>query len=100
MPAVRPLPRSLTPLLLALSVATCSDILSGPATTPPARTNLSFAPRFSLAAQRALDVLAAAAYDVQIDRVRVVVVRPQTDTLGDTTVVFPVDVAAMPVSIP
>jgi hypothetical protein len=86
--------------LLAVSVVSCSDLVSGPGTTSPERATLSLAPRFSAAAQRALALLAAAAYDVQIDRVRVVIVRPPTDTIKDTTVVFPVDQDQLSVSIP
>jgi hypothetical protein len=73
---VRQLRRPLATLLLAVSVVTCSDTVSGPGHDAPRRATLSFAPKLSSAARRTLDVLSGPAFDVQIDRVRVVIVRP------------------------
>src|ERR1700712_1526122 len=81
--------RPLALVLLAISVATCTDRAPSPVTpTTRARgtAKVSFDPVFSKSARPA-----AARMDdfgVTFDRVRVVIVRPVSDTTADTTVTF------------
>jgi hypothetical protein len=89
--------RFVAPLVLAASVVTCSDSPLGPGAGVPGRARLAFEPRFSSAALSALQLLSSAG--LVVDRVRIVVVRPPSDTLKDTTVVFPVGVDALPLEL-
>lgn len=89
--------RSAASLVLAASVATCSDSLSAPGASTTGALRLAFQPHLSAEASRALQSLASAG--VNIDRVRVVIVRPPADTLKDTTVVFPAGVDVLPLEL-
>ncbi len=89
---MRSLYRPVATLVLAVSVATCSDSPTGPLRQSPAPSNgigreaVAFAPTFSKAAS----ATAARLVDLSIsyDRVRIVLVRPVSDTVKDTTIVF------------
>lgn len=70
-------------LLLGLAVATCRDDPNGPGRGY--RASLALAP---VLPQHALNL---AAFGLAIDSLRVVIVRPPTDTVVDTTVAFAVD---------
>jgi alpha-tubulin suppressor-like RCC1 family protein len=81
-------------LLAALAVATCSDSPSGPLrantsgspSAGTARGRVGFAPVFSAAASSAYARLSS--FGVSYDNVHIVIVRPPSDTVKDTVVVF------------
>ncbi|HET9426386.1 MAG TPA: hypothetical protein VFO55_13535 [Gemmatimonadaceae bacterium] len=77
--------RSLLAALSVVSLAGCIDVFQG---TAPAgsRATLAIAPRFSQNATLASAALAQAG--LEFDHVRIVIVRPASDTLKDTTLVF------------
>jgi hypothetical protein len=67
-------------LCLGVAVATCRDDPAGPGRFP---ASLSVAPVLPPVASQ------LAAFGIAIDSLRVIVVRPSTDTLADNTVAFP-----------
>lgn len=77
--------RSILAALSAAALASCTDSLS---TSPASRTRatLAIVPRFSHDAANISATLAEAGLD--FDHVRIVIVRPASDTLKDTTIVF------------
>src|SRR5260221_5900468 len=81
--------RSFATLVLAVGVATCSDapsVAPKPAAPVAGHGRLALAPVFSRAAA---EVYAQrAAFAVTFDHVRIVIVRPPSDTVKDTTIVF------------
>ncbi|HKC38971.1 MAG TPA: hypothetical protein VKC15_05470, partial [Gemmatimonadales bacterium] len=83
--------RALAALALALSVATCRDAL-GPRGTGAGQGQVVFAP--ILPSEAAL-----ASFGLAIDQVRIIVVRPATDTLADTTVALPPDSSGIDLDI-
>jgi hypothetical protein len=68
----------------AILLSGCVD--SAPTTGPGARASLAIRPVFSTGASRSSATLSQAGLD--FDNVRIVIVRPASDTLKDTTVVF------------
>src|SRR5450759_2380545 len=78
--------RSLSIALFATGLVTCADITSGTHPGGLARATFSLAPQFEPSASRAAAALAQTG--LAYDRVRVIVVRPPTDTLKDTTITF------------
>jgi hypothetical protein len=78
--------RSLSIGLFAIGLATCADVTGGTHSGTPARATFALAPKFEPGANRV--VAALAQLGLQYDHVRIVIVRPQTDTLKDTTVAF------------
>ena len=88
--------RSVAWLLLATSATSCLDNPTPSAPTGGAgQLRLDFQPHYSLAATQALHALASAG--VSVDRVRLAIVRPPSDTIKDTTVVFPAGVDSLPI---
>lgn len=83
--------RSLMAALSAAALASCTDIFQG--TAPGDRATVSIAPQFSRSATLASATLARAG--LPFDHVRIVIVRPATDTLKDTTLVFTPTSAAL-----
>src|SRR2546430_13890981 len=81
--------RSFATLVVAVGVATCSDAPSvAPKPAPVAgHGQLAFAPVFSRAAAEVYAQRAAFAA-VAFDHVRIVIVRPPSDPVQDTTIVF------------
>lgn len=81
--------RSLATLIAALGVASCGD---GPSTAAHPSlgagrvARVGFAPVFSAAARATAARLAD--FGITFDRVRVVIVRPPSDTVKDTTIAF------------
>jgi hypothetical protein len=80
---MRSIIRPVTAVLAATTLASCME-MSGP--TGASRTSLAIVPRFSHAASLSSATLAQAG--LSFNSVRVVIVRPATDTLKDTTIVF------------
>jgi hypothetical protein len=89
--------RSIATLLMAVGVATCSDGPTGPlrntGVTPDngsgpviGRGRLSLLPVFSKSAENVAAHLAD--FGIEYNQVRVVIVRPVSDTVKDTTVTF------------
>jgi hypothetical protein len=76
--------RTLTVVLSAAVLASCMDMLQG--TAPGARASLTIVPRFSESASLASATLAQAG--LTYNSVRIVIVRPASDTLKDTTIAF------------
>src|SRR4051812_427906 len=76
--------RSLLAASAVAILAACFD--SSRTTMPSSRASLAIVPSFSEGATRAAATLAAAGVD--FDNVRIVIVRPPSDTLKDTTIVF------------
>ena len=84
--------RTLTLAFVALELASCSDY--GPGTGPVSRqrANLALTPHFEKSA--ALTSALLAQTGISFDNVKIVVVRPVSDTLADTTFTFlPTDTA-------
>src|SRR5215475_7363909 len=79
--------RSLFALLLAVGVATCSEFRPRPLEPSPGTGQLSFTPRFSREAA-AVYAQRAQFAAVNFDHVRIVLVRPPSETVKDTTVEF------------
>ena len=77
--------RPLTAALAAVALASCMDVFQGSAPSN-ARASLAIAPRFSETASLASATLATAG--VNYNSVRIVIVRPASDTLKDTTIAF------------
>jgi hypothetical protein len=75
--------RPLTAVMAATALTSCMD-LSAPAGR--SRSSLAIVPRFSESASLASATLAQAG--LSYNAVRIVIVRPATDTLKDTTIVF------------
>ena len=80
---MRSILRPVTAVLAATTLASCME-MSGP--TGTSRTSLAIVPRFSQGASLASATLAQAG--LSFNSVRIVIVRPATDTLKDTTIVF------------
>ena len=80
---------------LALAVVTCSDTLTGPRRFPAARVAL--APSFSTDARRIMGRLSDFALDV--NTVHLVLVRPPSEILKDTTVAFPAGVDTLAIEL-
>ena len=78
--------RSVSIGLFAIGLATCADVTSGTHSGSLARASFALAPKFEPGASRV--VAALAQLGLQYDHVRIVIVRPPTDTLKDTTVSF------------
>src|SRR5262245_9282017 len=78
---------SLFALLLAVGVATCSEFRSSPLETSPGTGQLSFTPRFSREAA-AVYAQRGRFAAVNFDHVRIVLARPLSETVKDTTVEF------------
>jgi hypothetical protein len=78
--------RSLSIGLFAIGLVTCADLASGTHPHALAPATLALAPKFEPSANRT--VAALAQLGLQYDHVRIVIVRPPTDTLKDTTVAF------------
>ena len=84
--------RSISTLLLAVGVATCADgpnpagQPSAPQPGPRRIARIGFEPVFSKQALAAAAHLAD--FDLTFDHVRVVIVRPVSDTVKDTTIAF------------
>jgi hypothetical protein len=74
------------PLLCAIAVVTCVDSPTGPGSRNAGFVNFAFAPRWQKSAHLSTTVLQA--NGLPLDGVRVVIVRPEHDTLKDTTVVM------------
>jgi hypothetical protein len=87
---MRSILRPVTAVLAATTLASCME-MSGP--TGTSRTSLAIAPRFSQGASLASATLAQAG--LSFNSVRIVIVRPATDTLKDTTIVFSPTSAAL-----
>jgi hypothetical protein len=84
--------RSLTFAFIGLTLAGCADF--GPGTGPTAgrKSVLAVEPRFESTAAKTSALLAQVG--IGFDNVRIIVVRPATDTLADTTITFsPTDTA-------
>jgi len=79
--------RSLFALLLAVGVATCSEFHPSPLEPSPGKGQLSFTPRFSPEAA-AVYAQRAQFAAVNFDHVRIVLVRPPSETVKDTTIAF------------
>src|SRR5262245_26623824 len=79
--------RSLFALLLAVGVATCSEFRSSPLEPSPGTGQLAFTPRFSPEAA-AVYAQRAQFAAVNFDHVRIVLVRPPSETVKDTTIAF------------
>src|SRR3981189_2959615 len=81
--------RSAVALMLAMGVATCSDAPSvGPRpATAPGKGRLAIVPVFSSAAAAVLSQRSVFA-EVTFDHVRIVLVRPPSEIVLDTTIVF------------
>src|SRR5574341_99086 len=77
-------------LVLALALTTCTDNPSGPAGNRRAALALqpTFAPGLSLAA-----------FGISIDSLRVIAIRPASDTLADQTVPFPADSSSLTLNV-
>src|SRR5258708_4409329 len=78
--------RSLSIGLFAIGLATCADVTGGTHSVSLARATLALAPRFEPNTSRIIAALAQ--LGLQYDHVRIVIVKPQADTLKDTTVQF------------
>src|SRR5215813_581125 len=80
--------RSFLGLLLAVGVATCTEFRPQPLEpTGAGKGQLSFAPRFSPEAA-AVYARRAQFAAVNFDHVRIVLVRPPSETVKDTTIAF------------
>src|SRR5215510_2228337 len=79
--------RSLFALLLAVGVATCSEFHPNPLEPNPGTGQLSFAPRFSPEAA-AVYARRAQFAAVNFDHVRIVLARPLSEAVKDTTIAF------------
>jgi hypothetical protein len=77
--------RSFTTVLSAAALASCADVF-GHIDPSGSRSTLAIAPRFSRNASLASATLAQAGLD--FDHARIVIVRPASDTLKDTTIAF------------
>jgi hypothetical protein len=77
--------RPVVAAIAAAALASCMDVFQGSA-PGNARASLAIAPRFSEAASLASATLATAG--VTYNSVRIVIVRPVSDTLKDTTIAF------------
>ena len=80
---------------IALAVVTCSDALTGPRRYPAAR--IALAPSFSTDARRIMGRLSDFALDV--NTVHLVIVRPPSEILKDTTVAFPAGVDTLSIEL-
>jgi hypothetical protein len=78
--------RSLSIGLFAVGLVTCADIATGNRPRGLERATFAFIPKFEAGANRTVTALAQVG--LQYDNVRIVIVRPETDTLKDTTVAF------------
>lgn len=78
--------RSLSIGLFAIGLVTCADIATGNRPRGLERATFAFVPKFEPGANRTVTALAQVG--LQYDNVRIVIVRPETDTLKDTTVAF------------
>ena len=78
--------RTLLVAASATALVNCSDASRGTVPNGKSRASLAIVPRFADEAVRASAALAQAG--VAFDRVRIVIVRPPSDTLKDTTITF------------
>jgi hypothetical protein len=72
--------------LLGVAAVTCIDAPSAPSTGSGRSGAIAFAPVFSQAATRTAALLGQ--FGISYDHVRIVVVRPPSDTVRDTTIAF------------
>src|SRR5688572_12068686 len=83
--------RSGCAVLLGLAVATCTDDPTGPRRL---RAFLSVAPNLPASASN------LAAFGLSVDSIRVVIVRPPSDTLANAKVAFPANQDSIALSLP
>ena len=79
--------RSIATLVLAVGLGSCSDTPNAPVKTATSRSRILLAPRFSSEAS-AVYAQRSEIAGVQFDRVRVRIVRPPSEVVVDTTIVF------------